>query len=66
MLRRRILERDLDIGGAIDCGDEDTAALLLARREVGTDGLRIVDGEDSVDLGEAGQIALRDRQATLT
>src|SRR6266702_907985 len=65
LLRPRILERGLDIGCAIDRGDDDAAALLLARREVGADGLRVVDGKDGVDLGKAGQIALRHGQATL-
>src|SRR6202022_1698372 len=45
LLRSRILERGLDIGCAIDRGDDDAAALLLARREVGTDGLRVVVGD---------------------
>src|SRR5712664_4484649 len=34
LLRSRILERGLDIGCAIDRGDDDAAALLRARREV--------------------------------
>src|SRR6202022_1837616 len=63
LLRPRILEGGLDIWCAIDRGDDDAAALLLARREVGADGLRVVDGEDGVDLGKAGQIALRYGQA---
>jgi hypothetical protein len=36
----RVLERGLDIGCVIDRGDDDAAALLLARREVGADGLQ--------------------------
>ena len=60
-LRRcRILQRGLDVGRAVDGGDDDAAAVELLGREVGADRLRIVDGEDGVDLGEAGQMALRD------
>src|SRR5262249_44714731 len=54
------------VGRAIDRGDDDSGTLLLARRQISADRLRIVDGEDGVDLGEAGQIALRDCQAPLT
>src|ERR1700694_4480384 len=41
LLRLGILQRGLDIGCAIDRSDDDTAALLLARREVSADGLRV-------------------------
>src|SRR5207237_3722279 len=61
--RGRVLQRGLDVGSAVDRGDDDSGALLLARGEVGADGLRIVDGEDRVDLRVARQIALRDGEA---
>src|SRR5207245_10429992 len=66
-LRRcRVLQRGLNVGGAIDRGDDDTGALLLTRSKIGANCLWVIDGEDGCDLGEAGQIALRDRQAAFT
>src|SRR6202171_3767809 len=46
LLSPRILERGLDIGCAIDRGNDDAAALLLARRGVGADRLRGGDGAE--------------------
>src|SRR5581483_11723203 len=60
-----ILERGFDIRRAIDRCDDDPGAALLARGKIGADGLRVVDSEYRIDLGEAGQVALRDRQPAL-
>lgn len=45
----------LDIRGAVDGGDDELAAAHLLGGEAGTDAGRVIDREDRVDLGKAGE-----------